>query len=244
MAVDKLVDSTQLDSDLSSVANAIRAKSGGSGQLAFPAGFVSEIGNISSGGGQTVYTSSTGLLYTPTMTIDVSMENPNTGLVFATALNRFGTMSELVDLTLTGKMRIAGSDLICNTDKIFPVSKFPKLKKLTIVPTEIRASNGSAIDPSDSTYNVMKFGHYVFSESNLQELTLGKVGGPYWVGAGYYRKATESGASAYSIGSTDGLTLKVYVAEYKANGGFGNGSVLSTTTIIEYNYTTGEVITA
>lgn len=37
--------------DLTSVANAIRAKSGGSGQLAFPAGFVSEIGNIPSGGG-------------------------------------------------------------------------------------------------------------------------------------------------------------------------------------------------
>lgn len=35
--------------DLTSVANAIRAKSGGSGQLAFPAGFVSEIGNISGG---------------------------------------------------------------------------------------------------------------------------------------------------------------------------------------------------
>ena len=51
MAVDKLVDSTQLDTDLTSVANAIRAKSGGSSQLAFPAGFVSEIGNIPTGGG-------------------------------------------------------------------------------------------------------------------------------------------------------------------------------------------------
>ena len=51
MAVDKLVDSSQLDSDLTSVANAIRAKSGGSSPLAFPAGFVSEIGNIPSGGG-------------------------------------------------------------------------------------------------------------------------------------------------------------------------------------------------
>lgn len=53
MALDKLVDSAQLDSDLASVANAIRAKSGGTGQLAFPAGFVSEIGNISGGGSQT-----------------------------------------------------------------------------------------------------------------------------------------------------------------------------------------------
>lgn len=51
MALDKLVDSAQLDSDLTSVANAIRAKSGGSGSLAFPAGFVSEIGDIPSGGG-------------------------------------------------------------------------------------------------------------------------------------------------------------------------------------------------
>lgn len=51
MAYDKLVDSAQLNSDLEDVADAIRAKSGGSSQLAFPSGFVSEIGNISSGGG-------------------------------------------------------------------------------------------------------------------------------------------------------------------------------------------------
>lgn len=51
MAVDKLVDSTQLDADLTSVANAIRTKGGTSGQLAFPAGFVQAIGDISGGGG-------------------------------------------------------------------------------------------------------------------------------------------------------------------------------------------------
>ena len=51
MALDKLVDSTQLDADLTSVADAIRAKSGGSGQLAFPAGFVNEIESIETGGG-------------------------------------------------------------------------------------------------------------------------------------------------------------------------------------------------
>ena len=49
MAVDKLVDSSQLDSDLNSVANAILEKSGGSGPITFPAGFVSEIGNIGGG---------------------------------------------------------------------------------------------------------------------------------------------------------------------------------------------------
>ena len=51
MAVDKLVDSTQLNTDLTAVANAIRAKSGGSTPLVFPGGFVSEIGSIQTGGG-------------------------------------------------------------------------------------------------------------------------------------------------------------------------------------------------
>lgn len=49
MAVDKLVDSSALDSDLTLVANAIRAKTGGTSLLAFPADFVTEIGNISTG---------------------------------------------------------------------------------------------------------------------------------------------------------------------------------------------------
>lgn len=49
MAVDKLVDSTQLDADLTSVADAIRAKTGGTADLTFPADFVSEIGSISGG---------------------------------------------------------------------------------------------------------------------------------------------------------------------------------------------------
>lgn len=51
MAVDKLVDSTQLDSDLTSVANAIRTRGGTSADLAFPAGFVSAVQAIPTGGG-------------------------------------------------------------------------------------------------------------------------------------------------------------------------------------------------
>lgn len=49
MAVDKLVDSTQLDADLTSVANAIRTKGGTSAELAFPQGFVNAIEDIPSG---------------------------------------------------------------------------------------------------------------------------------------------------------------------------------------------------
>lgn len=51
MSVDKLVDSAQLDTDLTTVANAIRTKGGTSASLAFPADFVSAIGAIPTGGG-------------------------------------------------------------------------------------------------------------------------------------------------------------------------------------------------
>jgi len=54
MAVDRLVDSAQLNADLTSVANAIRTKGGTSGQLAFPAGFVSAVQAIPTGSGKTL----------------------------------------------------------------------------------------------------------------------------------------------------------------------------------------------
>ena len=81
MAVDKLVDSTQLNADLTSVANAIRAKGGTSASLAFPGGFVDAIGDIETGGGVTVsplsvtangtYTAPSGEAYSP-VTVNVS----------------------------------------------------------------------------------------------------------------------------------------------------------------------------
>lgn len=49
MALDKLVDSAKLDSDLSSVADAIRSKGGTSAQLAFPEGFASAVQAIPTG---------------------------------------------------------------------------------------------------------------------------------------------------------------------------------------------------
>ena len=51
MAVDKLVDSSQLDADLTNVADAIRTKGGTSASLAFPTGFVSAVQAIPTGGG-------------------------------------------------------------------------------------------------------------------------------------------------------------------------------------------------
>ena len=79
MAYDKAVDSAQLNADLTSVANAIRGKSGGSSPLAFPSGFVSEVGSIQTGGVVTplnvtqngTYTAPDGEGYSP-VTVNVS----------------------------------------------------------------------------------------------------------------------------------------------------------------------------
>jgi len=49
MAVDKLVDGTQLDLDLTNIANAIRAKGETSANLSFPSGFISAIQSIPTG---------------------------------------------------------------------------------------------------------------------------------------------------------------------------------------------------
>lgn len=65
MAVDKLVDSTQLDSDLTSIANAIRTKCGTSAQLAFPSDFVQAIQNISAGGWQSFINYASGVSIFP-----------------------------------------------------------------------------------------------------------------------------------------------------------------------------------
>ena len=54
MAVDKLVDSVQLDADLTSVANAIRVKGGTSEQLEFPSEFIVAINAIQSGGSSVI----------------------------------------------------------------------------------------------------------------------------------------------------------------------------------------------
>ena len=46
MAYDKVVDSAKLDADLKSVADAIKAKSGTTGKLEFPDGYISDVGTL------------------------------------------------------------------------------------------------------------------------------------------------------------------------------------------------------
>lgn len=232
------------DTDLTAVANAIRTKGGTSEQLEFPQGFLDAIDGISGGGGQTVYTSSTGLLYTPIMTIDLSMERA-TGFLLKDIMTRYGKMPYLEELTLTGVVRQDYSGSVLSTASQFTAENYPLLKKVSFQPTEIRLNNGNTIDPDDANYQKITAGHYVFSGTNLTELVIGRVGGPYWGGGGYYRRdmPVPPGTINTNTGSLDGLTLKVYVREYDAKGGFMDVPA-SNTTIICYDYETGEVLTA
>lgn len=69
MAYDKAVDSAQLDADLTSVADAIRAKGGTDVQLAFPSGFVSTIQGIVTGGGNAEIIAQDVIIATESMTL-------------------------------------------------------------------------------------------------------------------------------------------------------------------------------
>ena len=230
------------NTELKSVADKIRSKSGGTNDLVFPSGFVSEIGNIITGGGDVYYTSSTGLLYTPIMTIDVTLQQSN-GLELGTLLGRYGNMPYLEELTIIGVMRNGAAGNILTNENQFSNTKFPLLKKVTIQPTETRNSSGNAYSTTDAKYNKIAASHYIFSYSNLKELTIGKIGGPYFAGGGYFRRYDENGNSTNSVGSTDGLTLKIYTDQYRQRGGFGYGTVAANTTVIEYDYLTGEELT-
>lgn len=66
MANLKVVDATQLDADLTIVADAIRSKGGTTEQLEFPQGMASAIGSIQSGGGSAFPE----LIYETTFTVD------------------------------------------------------------------------------------------------------------------------------------------------------------------------------
>lgn len=79
MAVDKLVDSAQLDADLSSVADAIRTKGGTSAALAFPSGFVDAIDAIETGGGGSSYSDMVSAFAKQEISGDIVLDSSVTG---------------------------------------------------------------------------------------------------------------------------------------------------------------------
>lgn len=86
MAVNKIINATQLDANLSSIANAIREKNDTNTQLSFPNGFVNAIENISSGNeipftlGKITIINSTGISYSAVV-CSISIDS-NFGYIF------------------------------------------------------------------------------------------------------------------------------------------------------------------
>lgn len=77
------------DTQLTSVADAIRAKSGGSAGLAFPSGFISEIGNISSGGGGAASSGNDVVFY------DDLMNDCRGGIAYSYSAAEFAKLTEM-----------------------------------------------------------------------------------------------------------------------------------------------------
>lgn len=185
--------------------------------------------------GLPIYTSGNGLDYTPTMIIT------GDGSDIGTILSSYGTMPNLVDLTITGLIGRITSGTI-GQNETFGSSLFPNLKRLTIAPTAIKVTNS---DP------VMNFsvGHYFLNGTNLRELTLGALNGTYFTGGGYFRSdmPVPPGTGTGNIGSLDGLRLVIYTDQYRVKGGFLDAAYTSlapTTILTQYDYQTGEELTA
>lgn len=113
MAVDKLVDSTQLDADLTSVANAIRTKGGTSSQLAFPAGFVSAVQAIPTGGVTPTGTKQISITANGTTTEDVT--NYASAQITANVPNTYSAGDE-GKVVSNGALVAQGSDTVTTND--------------------------------------------------------------------------------------------------------------------------------
>jgi hypothetical protein len=181
--------------------------------------------------GETVYTSSTGKKYTETMIIDMGGSDNAYG-----TLSAYGNMEHLVNLTLTGAVKTAANAAFPAGSSPFSIEKYPNLKRLTLAPTEVIHNNESI--------NYIKAGHYVFNNTNLTELVLGRFGGPYWDSGGYFRNdcPVPPGITVNSVGSTDGLHITAFVDKNMTSAGFMK-DLATNTTVKLIHYSTGDVIT-
>lgn len=93
MAENKVVNITQLESDLTSIANAIREKSGASGSLVFPDGFADAIASIASVPSEIAELSSG--VYIPAGTTSATIahglsQKPHFAIIFAPTISTTG----------------------------------------------------------------------------------------------------------------------------------------------------------
>lgn len=142
MALDKLVDSTQLNTDLTSVANAIRIKGDTSAQLAFPSGFVSAVQAIPTG-------------ITPSGTKQISITQNGTTTEDVTA---FANAEITVDVQGGGDIDalISGTIISVSSD-VTSIKNYALLNCMALATV--------------SFPNVTSVGEYAFTKTGLTEIT-------------------------------------------------------------------------
>lgn len=214
MAVDKLVDSTQLDADLTSVANAIRTKGGTSSQMAFPAGFVSAVQAIPTG-------------ITPTGTKSITENGTYDVTQYASAEVNVsggggGAMALLDTITVTQQVRAVNVD----------ISAYSSLYNFIYIyiDAELTASdwiyysiNGSS--PSGGTYQNSMQNHKGIcfiqihpSAGNASSSVIAGVSGNNTMSLGNYNGTPVSNVYAYAYTATKyfkvGSKFKIYGGNY------------------------------
>ena len=179
MALDKAVDSAQLNADLTAVADAIRTKGGTSAQLAYPDGFVSAIQAIQTGAPlQIVVTTSAGATVTATngsKTISETADStgvctltvPETG-TWSVSATLVGQTSDTKTVSITGSYAVAltffSATITVNVDSGASVT----LKKGgTTIAT--KTSNGTAV------FTVTETGTYTVTATKNGQTTSGSV---------------------------------------------------------------------
>lgn len=150
MTVDKLVDSTQLDTDLTSVANAIRTKGGTSASLAFPADFVSAIAAIPSGGGASFGTG------TITPTSDITTCQIDTGGSY----DRFVMYRHNQGNTSVRSLRV----LICDFSDTNPVR---------LLLSTNNSGSGAIVEVSNGTTGASKSGNVITYDKSNDKMVSG-----------------------------------------------------------------------
>lgn len=155
--------------------------------------------------------------------------------VFSDYMSSYGLMNNLEELTITGSIvQSTAKVVIPGQNQLY--NYMPNLRRLIIIPDEIWSNSGSEL------VEYISFGHYIFTGMDaLEYLEIGKIGGPYFKGGGYFRNDS-SFSSKYMVGTDAGLTLNLYMEQYRAAGGFMN-SLAPTTVLNVYNYLTGEIMT-
>lgn len=148
-----------------------------------------------------------------------------------------GTAEHMEELIITGSIMATNQYNIVR-DTWNWSTYVPNLKKLTIIPTKMyNSSNTSPVD-------YFTCAHYTFTGMpHVTELQLGGLkddGLCYFGSGGYFR----SDNGVRTVGTSAGLHLIAYRTSYHVRGGFENGTVAGTTTITQYNWETGEVMTS